>query len=464
MFIARENEIGELNRLYNKNRFEMVVIYGRRRVGKTSLINEFCKNKESIFYVAIEQNDKLALDSFSEKVLEFFPAARTYIDSFTTWEKAFEYIADEAKDKRVILAIDEYPYMANANASLSSVLQKIIDTKFKESNIFLILCGSSMSFMENQVLGYKSPLYGRRTAQFKIEPFDYYDSSKFFNEYSSEEKLLAYGIAGGIPQYLGNIQKEGDLFDGLLYNFFQKDGHLFEEPSSILKQELREPATYNSIIEAIAIGSTKINEISTKIGEENKKCSKYLKTLIDIHIVKKEFSVGEKQIRKGIYVLADNMFKFWYTFIPSNITNIEAGMGKIVIEKKVKPKINEYMGRVFEDICIQYMIRQNKKLALPFLFDSIGRWWGTNHEMKRQEEIDIVAKANNEYIFGECKWRNEKISVDVLYSLEEKSKLLNCENKYFYIYSKSGFTTGLKELEKNRTDLELVNLSKILNE
>lgn len=178
----------------------------------------------------------------------------------------------------------------------------------------------------------------------------------------------------------------------MYYNFFKKDGHLFEEPSSILKQELREPATYNSIIAAIASGASKLNEISTKTGEDSKKCSKYLSTLIDLRIVKKEYPMGMEAGRKGIYSLCDNMFKFWYKFIKDNITNIEADMGKIIIEKRVNPQIAEYMGRIFEEICIQYLIRRNKTLSLFIMFDKIGRWWGDNPVKRRQEEIDILAK------------------------------------------------------------------------
>ncbi len=462
MFIGRTNELAELNRLYNKDAFEMVVIYGRRRVGKTSLINEFCKDKLSIFYVAIEQNDKGALEGFSEKILEILPTASSYVDVFITWEKAFEYIADQAKEQQIILAIDEYPYIASGNPSISSVLQKVIDTKLLNTKLFLILCGSSMSFIENQVLGYKSPLYGRRTAQFKIEPFDYIDSRKFFNQYSEEEQLIAYGIVGGVPQYLSNLAKEGSLTNSIYYNYFRKDGHLFEEPSSILKQELREPATYNSIITAVASGSSKINEISTKTGEGSKKCSKYLNTLIDLHIVKKEYPVGVESGRNGIYSLCDNMFKFWYKFIPKNITNIEADMGKIIIDKKVNPQMSEYMGRIFEEICIQYLIRRNKTLSLFLMFDEIGSWWGNNPTKKRQEEIDILAKSGNGAIFGECKWKNEMVGINVLNSLIEKSEILHqYTNKYYILFSKSGFTKELEDAACNMGNVELVDLGQL---
>lgn len=288
MFLSRENELNELNDLYNQNNFQMVVIYGRRRVGKTAIITEFCKDKKNIQYTAIEQNDKIALETFSEAILEILPKAKSIIDAFPSWDKAFEYIAGESKNERLILSIDEYPYLASGNKSISSILQKNIDIYFKNTNLFLILCGSSMSFMENQVLGYKSPLYGRRTAQFKIDSFDYIDSSLFFPKYNNEDNVLAYAVTGGIPQYLEIISREKDINTSICNSYFKASGHLFEEPYNILKQEVREPSIYNSIISSIAKGATKLSEIATKTGEDPRKCLKYIKNLRDLKIIVKE--------------------------------------------------------------------------------------------------------------------------------------------------------------------------------
>jgi len=457
----------ELNRLYETDEFQMVVIYGRRRVGKTWLIQHFCQEKPAILYVAIEQNDQGALMSFSKQVLEAFPAAKSYLDNFSTWEKCFDYIAEQAKDTRLIVAIDEYPYMAMSNPSISSIIQKVIDTKLLQSRLFLILCGSSMSFMEHQVLGYQSPLYGRRTAQFKIEPFDYYTSSRFYSQneaYSDEDKLVAYGITGGIPQYLHLIAKYDSLEESIYRNFFRKDGHLFEEPNSILKQELREPAVYNSIIKAIADGASKLNDIAMKSGEDNKKCSRYLSALIDLHMVKKEYPIGSSLSRNGVYALKDTMFRFWYRYVPNYITNIEAGMGEIIVKKKVIPTISEYMGKVFEDICMQYLIHRNKALKLPFMFDQIGRWWGNNPHKRRQEEIDILAISDRSAIVCECKWRNEPVGLDVLYALKEKSiSLSSYQSFYYFIFSKKGFKKELIELSGSDPSIELIDLQRIMN-
>ena len=457
MFLGRHNELASLEKLYKKPGFQMAILYGRRRVGKTSLITEFCRQKKHIFYVSIAQNDKAALASFSEKVLEAFPEAKAYINGFQAWETAFRYIADRAKDKRIVLVIDEYPYLASGNPSISSVLQRSIDTEMLQTGLFLILCGSSMSFMENQVLGYESPLYGRRTAQLRIEPFDYLDSSLFFPDYSNEDKLMAYGVAGGIPQYLGYIAKEKNLREGILNNFFDPTGPLYEEPYNFLKQELREPALYNSMITAIASGASRLNEIATKIGEETNKSAKYLKILIDLRLIRKELPYGEGSQRKGIYSVSDNMFRFWYRFIPDNVSNIEARAGEAVLDKRVLSNLPDYMGRVFEDVCMQFILRRNKAATLPFWINSVGRWWGNNPIQKCQEEIDFVAAADKVAIFGECKWRNEPLGKDVFDNLVNRSHLLQqYEARHYMLFSKTGFTSGLKEEALKQRNVELV--------
>ena len=224
-------------------------------------------DKKSIKYTAIEQNDYLNLSSFSDSVLSIYPSARSYLDTFADWEKAFDYICEQAGNEKVILFIDEYPYLANKNNSISSILQKVIDNNFLNSNIMLILCGSSMSFMEEQVLGYQSPLYGRRTMQMKVIPFDFFDTIKMFPNETDYNKLLAYSVTGGIPQYMKFIKNDKTIEEGIINSFLNKNGSLFEEPGNLLKQELREPAIYNSIINAIARGATRVNDISTKINK-----------------------------------------------------------------------------------------------------------------------------------------------------------------------------------------------------
>jgi AAA+ ATPase superfamily predicted ATPase len=462
-FYAREEELKELNGLYKKSGFKFVVVYGRRRVGKSTVIQKFIDEdkKPNISFMALEQNDKLNLEAFSEAVLSRYGAAKKYLSLFDSWDKAFEYIASQAGNRKLVLFIDEYPYLANANKAISSILQKYADNIFRATNITLILCGSSMSFMENQVLGGKSPLYGRRDIQFKIEPFDYYESASFFASYSNEDKAVAYGVTGGIPLYLYRLKTNGSIEKGIKNEFLKKNGTLYEEPRNLLMQELREPAVYNAIIKSIANGATKLNDIAAMSGEDSKKVSKYLTRLISLHLVKKELPLMNTQERKSLYRLLDNMFRFWYRFVINNSMNIESGMFDHVYNEKILPWLSEYMGHIFEDICIQYMKRQNRARALPLVFDNIGRWWGNNPLERKQEEIDIIALSGKTAIFGECKWKN-LVNVDILNSLKRKAEMFRqFEKKYYYIFSKGGFSESLQAMAAQDTHIRLISLDDI---
>lgn len=449
MFIGREYELQTLNKLYSEDRFHFVIIYGRRRVGKTTLLAEFCKDKPSIFFVAEEYNDKMALESFSNKILSYF-GLEGLLNGFESWEKAFLFLAQKAKDERLVVVIDEFPYMVNSNKSIPSILQRLIDHNLKNTKLFLIVCGSSVSFMEKEVLTYKSPLYGRRTAQIVVEPFNFFDSRKFFENFSFEEQVIAYGILGGIPQYLRIFNDRMDIYENIKTKILDKSSYLYEEPKLLIKQELREPALYNSIIEAIALGSSKLSEIATKVGVDTDKCAKYLSILIDLKIIEKLSPVAEKEkSKKSIYRIKDNFFRFWYRFVFSNKELIEQGLADEVIEKKIKPFMSHFIGPVYEQVCIDYMKMLNKEKKLPFTFEKIGKWWGTNPIKKCEEEIDIVAIGENKAIFGECKWKNKKMGISELHSLIEKSSIFNYEDKYYILFSKSGFEEDLMEAAKN---------------
>ena len=324
-FYCREDELRKLNKRYAGDKFECIVIYGRRRVGKTALINEFCKDKPTIFFSALNTTGKENLEALSKSIMSFERPDMEYSPEFRSYDAALSELTELSKKKRIVFVIDEYPYLAKAKTAISAMLQHIIDHKWTESKMFLILCGSSMSFMESQVLGKESPLYGRRTGQFKIEPLDYKETAVFHPNLSAEDNSLIYGITGGIPHYINKLDVRDSVDEALLDNFFDRSSYLYEEPGNLLKQELREPAIYNAIIKAIAEGASRMNDIKMKVGEENSVVSKYLKTLINLGIAKKETPITEKPGKKTIYLLADNFFRFWYRFVPVNMSAIDSG-------------------------------------------------------------------------------------------------------------------------------------------
>ncbi len=444
MFIGRERELKKLSEMYAGDQFECAIIYGRRRIGKTTLIQEFIKDKKAVYFPALETSERINLENFSKGILSIAMGNIKNPPSFANFTDALEMVGAMAVNERIVLVIDEYPYLANAVKGMSSILQAQIDMHLKNSKLFLILCGSSMSFMENQVLGYQSPLYGRRTAQFKIQPFSFFESIAFHRSYNAIEQAVIYGMTGGVPQYLSRIRDGKSLKENIIENFFDPSSYLFEEPSNLLKQELREPQVYNEIITAIAAGSSRLNEISTKTGLETAVCSKYLTSLIELGIVKKERPILQEKSKKTIYRLADSMFRFWYRFVPQNIAQIQSGAGDKVYDS-IEPYISGYMGEVFEEICKQYLWKENRAERLPFSFRDAGRWWGTNQIKKREEEIDIIAFDDTHAIFCECKWTNEPVGSGTLNGLIEKSAIFGYQEKYYVIFSRSGYREDCKK-------------------
>lgn len=461
MFIGRKRELSILEHQYHSDKFEFTVLYGRRRIGKTALINEFVKDKKVIYFTGVESNAKQNLENLSRSIMRFKPD-RPIESVFPTFQTALEYVFSNSLDERIIFVIDEYPYVARASKSLASTLQLLIDQYKDRSKLFLILCGSSMSYMEDHVLSYKAPLYGRRTAQLKIQAFEFIEASQYIKNMSAIDKALAYGMVGGTPQYLLQLNDELTIEENIKRIYLNTASFLYEEPVNLLKQEVREPAIYNAIITAIAKGATKLSEISSKVGEDTSVCAIYLRNLIGLEIIKKETPYREKPSKKTIYSIEDPMFRFWYRFVSDNTSLISRGLDELAYSQ-IEPFLSEYMGAVFEEIAKQYLWLELSKGLCPVHFTDMGRWWGTNPKTKQQEEIEIMAvQDSNSALFAECKWTNEKVDVGVLEKLIERSSMFSYKNKTFYIFAKSGFTKSCLSKAEKLSNVSLIEYSDML--
>ena len=368
-----------------------------------------------------------------------------------------------AQKERIIIAVDEYPYVARVSKSLASTLQMLIDKYKDNSKLMLIICGSSMSYIEDHVLAYKAPLYGRRTAQMKILPFDFAETCRCFNNFSDEDKAIIYGIVGGTPQYLLQMDDKLSIGENIRNTFLNTSSFLFEETENLLKQEVRDTAIYNAIITSIATGASRMSEISAKIGENTSVCSNYLKNLISLGIIKKEIPYGEKSSRKSIYRIADNMFRFWYRFIPANTSIIMRGAVDLAY-RRIEPQLSDYMGSVFEDICGQYLWKLLINGESPVEFAELGRWWGNDPVSRSRTEIDIMAvQDRNTALFGECKWTNEKVDLGVLEILVKRSQIFHYNNTRLYLFAKNGFTKGCQEEAEKLGNVSLVTFQDIMD-
>ena len=468
MFVGRETELRKLNQRYIRDGLEFVVIYGRRRVGKTALINEFVKGKDAIFFPALRAGAKENLEALSKAIYLHDHPDAIEAPVFSSFDTAFSEITRIVERNRMIFVIDEFPYLAEADSSIPSRLQHLLDHAWKNSGMFLILCGSSMSFMEKQVLSRESPLFGRGTVQFKLQPMTYLTAAKLLPEATPEENAMIFGITGGIAHYVNKLEYQGSLREALLEHFFDPSAYLFEEPENLLKQELREPAIYNSIIAVVAAGNTKLNDIASKAGMEQAACLKYMRVLLELGIVQKTEPVIDKSARKKEYRICDPFFRFWYRFIPRNMMAITTGTIERQYDSAIGSYLSEYMGLTFEIICRQYLMYYAQDL--PFAIHEIGEWWGSHPKLKKEIQVDIVAVGSQEnniqsgrkILLGSCKYKNEKTDIRELELLQEYANVFtkNDDQCFYWLFSKSGFTEGLQERQK-KGEVKLVTLDQM---
>lgn len=472
-FIGRKNELAFLNRAYGSDKAELVVLYGRRRVGKTELLREFCKDKPNIFYLCRKYTDEEQLEEFSKALLA--RDGERFLSGFPNWDNAFSYLERLRTDEKLVVVMDEFPYACSANRSLPSVLQIAWDTKLKDCNIMLVLCGSSISFIEDELLSEKNPLYGRATGIYKVLPMPYYDAVRFLPGFSDEDKLTALAVLGGVPHYLKQFDSSRTLRENIVDNILSKGAALYSEVDFLLHQELRETAVYNTIVQAIALGGNSFGEILTKTHLEKSKLSVYLNRLIELNIVEKQFPAlsGERdrgKSAKGLYELADNFFRFWFTFAYPNLGMLETEDPEAVWEDAVAGRLHSFASRPFEKICVEYMYALNRERRLPFRFLSVGHWWGNvtrkdgdGRPVTTSEEIDVLAadgKREN-YILGECKFTNEPFDMGQLKKLRNKTTLNG--NVRYFLFSLNGFTDAVSEFAKNREDVFLVTPRDLLS-
>ena len=473
MFIGREQELEFLNSKYKSTGGQLIVLYGRRRVGKTETLREFCKGKPHVFFSCTQTTEKVQLRNFSNRMLkENIPAGR-YLSEFGDWESAFRSVLElPYGEEKKLLVIDEFPYMCRGNKSIPSILQNLWDGELRDANVMIILCGSAMSFMEKELLAEKNPLYGRATGIYKMKEMGFYDAAKFFPDYSPRDKVLAYAVLGGIPHYLRQWDPQLSVDENIKENILTKGCILYSEVDFLLHQELRETPIYNSIIEAVALGNTKLNDISQKsLVDDTSKTSVYLRNLIELGIVEREFSVDAKlreqaNANRGTYRLTDNFFRFWYAFGFSNFSQLEDGDVEGVYEYVVKPALHKFASIAFEDVCREFVRQKQKENALPFRYAKMGRWMGKttvrdekalNGLRVAETEIDLLCidRDAKQYLVGECKFKKNPFSyAEYLDTLAKLEPLKKDAAFYYALFSESGFEQKVIDCaENNRTQL-----------
>jgi uncharacterized protein len=442
-FIGREKELEILEERYRSPKAEFFVLYGRRRVGKTELLKQFSQGKLVIFYTAGQTEAQDNLNQLTERCQAFFQDRMSQGIVFKTIENLLEYLLEKRQDEKLVVILDEFQYLVNADQSIPSLLQRFWDHKGQHANLMLVLCGSSISLMVDYALAEKSPLYGRRTGQLQLKPFDYRTAGKFFPAWSHQDKLLTYGALGGIPAYLNQFDPSLSFQENLIRYVLRKDTFLGEEAEFLLKTELRDIKSYTSILKAIAAGNTTLKDLTSKVSHTATSISSYLSNLQMLHLVNREVSLAERapeKSKKGRYTIQDNFLNFWFRFVEPNMTLVEFGQEKALYQEKIQPALSQYMGRVFEDICQQYVLLYGQEAGLP-IARRIGKVWS------RDYDLDVVAEGiDGSFLFGECKWSSKPVDPGIAHLLIERAEKsgLNSQNAAYAVFSSSGFLSNGK--------------------
>lgn len=459
-FVDRKNELETLNRLYNKNGSSMVIIYGRRRVGKTALIQEFIQNKPSVYFLASQEKEDQNQKEFQNLIASFSQQSILNVAEGLRWDDLFRMLIETKTDGKKILVIDEFQYLCQSNKAFPSIMQRIWDNIMEpDRNIMLMLCGSYIRMMESETLSYTSPLYGRRDAQIKLGPIPFLYYQDFMPEKNEAELIEYYSITGGIPYYIKAFQGSDDIFSAIETNILSQHSILFAEPYFLLQNEVREIGSFFSIIKTIAAGERRVSGIASQSGVAQSSIQKYMETLIQLELVGRRVPVTEtnpEKSKKSLYYIKDHFLAFWFRYVFPSRASLERGKTGEAMQRIRQTFIENHVSFVYEDICTEKLWQLSEEGKLGFLLNRVGHWWN------KHEEIDLVGlgEDNHSIIFGECKYTKRPIGPSVLRDLERKASLVpwNAKDRKesFVLFSPSGYTQSLKTIAQARDDVLLI--------
>ena len=469
-FLGREKEILVLEKEYARDG-GFVVIYGRRRIGKTTLIKQFIKSKNAFYFLATKEVESQSMKRFAGVIARTTGNSVLQKAAFSDWLDLFQAVADYKPNEKKVLVIDEFPYLVKVNDSFPSILQNAWDEILKDSNVMLILCGSLISMMKKHALSYESPLYGRRTAQMRIAPLPFttvYENQKL----SFEEAAEQYSITGGVPKYMEFFSDGQPLYEQIKENVLSKNGFLYEEPNFLLTDEVQVLTNYFSIIKVIADGNHKLGTIAGILGLETSALTPYLKTLSELGFTEKQVPVTEKnaeKTRKGLYFISDNFLRFWFRYVYPYKGELELDNMQISLDELDKDFKEKFVAFAYEDICKEIFARLCSDKAIDFTPSKIGSYWLNDKSGNTQIDVMAVDTVNKRLFAGECKYHNQPVDADVYFELVKKvdnsSEIKSAFKGYTVIYgvfSKSGFTSRMTDISNSNPNLFLISETSIV--
>ena len=461
-FIDRVEELKTLENEYKRAESSLVIVYGRRRVGKTALINEFISRHSgcNVYFLATQESEAQNRKAFRDLVSDLI-GNELLRSADVDWLTVFKFLVEYHTNERKIIVLDEFQYLGHSNPVFPSVMQKIWDTVLKDANIMLILCGSLVTLMQQQTLDYSSPLYGRRTAQIKLKQIRYTYYKDFYDDKSADELVPFYAVTGGVPKYIESFRGCENVEDGIENLILNPQSYLYEEPYFLLQNEVSEIGSYFSLIRAVAMGNSKLSDISSFLGVKQTSIPKYLKTLMDLDLVEREVPVTEtapEKSKSGLYRITDNFISFWFKFVYPYRSLLERGEKAYVMDQIKKKFVQNYVSFVYEDLCREKMWEFASDNMWSFCPDRIGRYWGPVCG-----EVDILGldTVGKNMLIGECKYTEAEKGLSVLHVLQQKAAALEaktkCQCRNFMIFSTAGFTKGLQEEAARSESITLVN-------
>ena len=470
-FIAREKELAALNSEYERDS-GFVVIYGRRRVGKTTLIKEFLKGKPAFYYLATKEIESQCMKRFAGMIARTTGNQSIAKAVFDDWIDLFRLVADYQTNEKKVLVIDEFPYLVKTNEAFTSIVQYAWDEFLKDSNVMLILCGSLISMMKKHALSHDSPLYGRRTSQIRLMPLAFTDVYPHLN-LSFSDAVEQFAVTGGVPKYLDFFNGKKPLFEQIREEILSKNGFLYEEPQFLLDNEVQSPNSYFSIIRAVSDGNHKLGNIAGALGIETSALTPYLTTLIDLGFIEKQVPITEKnseKSRKGLYFIADSFINFWFRYVYPFKGELELDNTQIVLDELNKDFISSFVAISYESVCRNIFASLCASGKIDFVPSKIGSYW-VNEYGDENTQIDVVAfdRTNKRLFVGECKYHKSAVDADVYFDLKskvEKSKELSKTfpgySISYGIFSKSGFKNRLLDLNKENPDIILIDCDAVV--
>lgn len=459
-FVDRKREMALLEREYESDTASLVVVYGRRRVGKTALLTQFIEQKPAIYFLATEESEAMNRQAFQQLAAAYLKDGLLQEAAVARWEPIFERLVSAVRGERLVIVLDEFQYIGRNSPAFLSVFQRIWDQRLSKANVMVVLCGSLISMMMSQTLRYESPIYGRRTAQLRLRPvkFPYYP--EFFGEEKPRDEWIRYySVTGGVPKYIEMFSRAQSLEQGIKENILDTGSFLYDEPNFLLQREVSDIGSYFSIMRAIAAGNHKLSKIATVLQQKQTSIPRYLRVLIELDLLEREVPVTEsspEKSKKGIYQIRDPFLAFWFQFIYPNRSYLETGHQEVVLRRIRQNFIDSRVSFIYEGICREQLWTLSANGQLPCVLDKVGRWWDN-----AGNEIDAVGIAEDEQVLvlGECKFWQGQVGLNVLQALEQKALQVSWHSEtrktLYVLFSIHGYTAELQQLAMQRQDLIL---------